>query len=99
MLFNHHEEDNHGNGCKQGSCKQILPLDHVEGRELGNADGDRAVGCRGNQHGGDGVFIPCIDENEDQRRHDAGSRHWQKHPQKGLHGVAAVNFSRLLHLG
>ena len=49
VLFNTHEEYHNRNGRQQGSSKQILPLNHIEGRELGNTNCDRPIGCSGNQ--------------------------------------------------
>ena len=62
MFLNEHEKDDDGNGCQQGCSKQILPFDHVEGRELGDTDRDRFICLGGNQYGGNRILVPCVDE-------------------------------------
>ena len=51
VLFNAHEENDNRDGRKQGGGKEVLPFDHVKGGELRDADRDRPVGSRGDQHG------------------------------------------------
>lgn len=97
MLFDEHEQDDHRDGRQQRGGKQVLPLDHVEGTELRNAYGDGLVGGGGDEHGGDGVLVPRVDEYENQRGYDAGRRHGQKDADEGADAVAPVDAGGLFH--
>ena len=94
MLF---DDDRYGR--EQGGREQILPLDHVEAVEDVDADGDGLQRVSGHERQGDRVFIPGIDEHEDQRGDDAGCGHRQEHPDQGADRSAAVDLGGLLHLG
>ena len=57
------------------------------------------MGLRMSDHGqGNGVFIPAVDEYEDQGGDDAGGCHGQQDLHHSLNTVAAVDGSSLLHL-
>ena len=98
MLFDKHEKNDNGDGREKRGCKEVLPLDHVEGRELRDADGNRALRHGGDKHGGNRVLVPGVDEDEDERRHDAGRRHREQHVPERPERGAAVNTRGLLHL-
>ena len=71
MLFNAQEEDDDRNGGKDRCSKQILPLDDVESVEHIDSHGNGLQDVGGNQRQGNGIFVPGIDENEDQGGDDA----------------------------
>ena len=98
VLFDGHEQYHHGDDCKDGGCEEILPLDHIVAVENVDANGQRLKGIGGDQAQGHGVFIPGVDENENQGGDNAGGCHGQQNSEHGLDTVAAVNGGRLLHL-
>ena len=98
VLFNAHEQNDDRDGRQQRRREEVLPLDHVKRAELGDAHGDRLVRRGGNEHGGDRVFVPRVDEHEDQRRHNARRGHRQQNVPKRADRVAAVDAGGLLHL-
>jgi len=98
VLFDGHEQDHNGNDGEDGSSEQVLPLDDVVAVEDVDAHGQRLDGVGGDQAQCHGVFIPCIDEDEDQGGDDAGGCHRQQDLEHGLDPVAAVDSGSLLHL-
>ena len=98
MFFDEHEEDNHRNSRQEGRGKKVIPLDHRESRKLSQANREGKVDIAVDDDGGNGVFIPGVDENEDQCRDDAGSSHGKEYPDKSGDRIAAVNAGSLLHL-
>ena len=98
VLFDGHEQDNNRDDGEDGAGKQILPLNDVVAIEDVDTHGHGLDGIGGNQAQCHGVFIPCVDEDEDQGSDDAGSCHGQKNLEHGLDAVAAVNGGSLFHL-
>ena len=97
MLFYAHEEDDNRDGGEEGGGEQILPLNHIERRELRDADRYRAVCGGGDEHRGDSILIPRIDEHEDKRGDYAGRGHGDEHIDERAERCAAVYLRGLLH--
>ena len=99
MLFNAHEHDNNRHNGEDRCCKQVLPFDNIVAVEDvdTNSQGLQRIG--GDQTQCNGVFVPCIDENEDQGGNDTGSSYGQQHADQCLYTVAAVNGCSLFHFG
>ena len=98
VLFDGHEQDDNGNNGEDGSSEQVLPFDDVVAVENVDADGQRLDGVSGDQTQCHGVFIPCIDEDEDQGGDDAGSGNGQQDLKHGLDTVAAIDGGSLVGL-
>ena len=99
VLLDGHEQDDHRDNGEDGSGKQILPLDDVVAVEDIDTHGQRLGSLGGDQAQCHGVFVPGIDENENQGGDDARRCHRQQHLEHGLHPVAAVDGGGLLHFG
>ena len=99
VLLNGHEQDNNRNNSHNRGGKQVLPLDDVEAVEDVDTYSQRLEGIGGHEAESHGVFIPCVDENENQSGDDAGGSHRQQNTDHCLNTVAAVNGGGLLHLG
>ena len=67
MLFDAQEQDDDRDGGINRGGEQILPLNHVESIENIDTNGDRLQDIRGDQRQCDGIFVPGVDEHENQR--------------------------------
>jgi len=98
MLFDAQKQDDYRDGGKQRRREQVLPLDEIVSVEGVDADGYRLEHVIGYKSQRDGIFVPGVYKNENQRGDDARRRHRQQDAGHGADSAAAVDLRGLLHL-
>ena len=91
------KKNNNWHCCKQRGCKQILPFHHIVAIEDCNTDCQRFQDICRNQCQSNGIFVPCIDEYENQCSYDTRCCYRQKDADQGRNLSAAVYGSCLFH--
>ena len=91
------KKNNNWHCCKQRGCKQILPFHHIVAIEDCNTDCQRFQDICRNQCQSNGIFVPGVDEYENQGSNDTRCCYRKKDTDQGRNLSTAVYGSCLFH--
>ena len=84
------KKNNNWHCCKQRGCKQILPFHHIVAIEDCNTDCQRFQDICRNQCQSNGIFVPGVDEYENQGSNDTRCCYRKKDTDQGRNLSTAV---------